>query len=448
MPDIIRSTLDGSLEEIPRKLRGRKMVLHTLLFLFIFLVDVADVINDWLFFADVVAAERGLVYGKPEPAIIWCLLLFSIIGVVTFIFECINLWWEFFRNNPWMDSDWLSAVVIWIEDVPQIIISMYLVLCREEPISIFQLSKASVILISVVVRIVVTSVKYCNRKAMRSHHHVKIKAMIMLGIIIEALGACVIFFITQTERTYSGQVSFRVPSTFLEEAYNDQRYLADVSLFMHDPDISGGRDPKTIDWIHLNKIFGIRHMEHESVSYKLEYSTAGSSTTNLAISTKQLDSDPWTLSECYSIDKNTAIVTQVPISTCSKSNFFNNSTKRFIKLWYERPGFLFKIKVFGDIHINIMKEQNSVCTPVSEYADSIESSKRNNVPLVFHYYRTNETLQHEDMKHLLNESGVSRFYRDSDLIDTNKVWMTGWRECEGGGNIAPIFNGGLKLSCS
>uniref|UniRef100_A0A0B7ACU3 Uncharacterized protein n=1 Tax=Arion vulgaris TaxID=1028688 RepID=A0A0B7ACU3_9EUPU len=446
MPKVIRSTLEGPLEELPRKVVGCRRCTHILLFLFLFGNDIADFVSDWLFFTDVVIAESGLVYGPPEPVAVWFLLVFSIIGTFTFIFECINLWWEFFRGNPWLDSDWLSAVVIWIEDVPQVIISLSLILCREEPISVFQLVKAIVIMISVVIRIVVTSVKYCNKKAIKSRHHVKIKAVIMLGIIVEAFAVGGIFFLTQTERNNAGDISYRVPSTVIEDGYDDQRYFRDVSIFFHDRNLAN-QNPQTnsmVDWIRLATIYSIREGDQEASSFRVEYEQAGGSLNKLAISER--DYDNWTLSECYSIDPNTKNITQVSNTICSQPGFFSNSTSLFMKLTFEKPGSIFKRKIFGDVHMNVKKLQNGVCTSVNDYADSIESSISNNIPLTFHYYRTNETLHPGNVKHLL-QSGIPSFYTSSDIIDVSVVWKTGWKDCESSGHVAPILDKDLTLTC-
>ena len=119
-----------------------------LFFLAICGLDLADLISDWLLYADVSLAEQGLVYGPPGRAAVHALLAFSIVGILTFLFEVINLWWEVFRNNSWLDTDLVSALTIWIEDLPQISINVYIAMCREDPISVFQLSKASIILLS------------------------------------------------------------------------------------------------------------------------------------------------------------------------------------------------------------------------------------------------------------------------------------------------------------
>lgn len=440
--------------QLPRAFTGWRKCIHITIFLFLLGNDLADFVSDWLFFADVVIADKGLVYGPPDPAAVWCLLLFSIIGTITFIFECANLWWESFRNNPWIDSDWLSAIVIWIEDVPQVLISLHLALCREEPISIFQLLKAAVVLIGVVIRVLVTSVKYCNKDAVKSHHHVKIKIVIMLGIIIEAMAAAVIFFLTQTERNNSGDVAFRVPSTVIEDTYNDQRYFTNVSLFMYSAALMGAAylDPNTndsvVNWVRLMHLSKIR--DQDTAYFKIEYGPSTASNLTLAISERKQDKSNWILTECYNISTSTGQITELSNTTCSGA-VFTNPTIIFIALLYEKPGSVFKKKVFGDIHINIKKNESGTCTSVDEYAGNVDNINTNhNIPFIFHYYRTNETIDYDDVNHLLKRAGTPRFYlnENSDMIDVGVVWKTGWMECACNGNIAPILDPDLALTCS
>ena len=116
-------------------------------FVLIVVLELTDLVSDWLVYADFSQMEKGLVFGPPEDAVIYALLAFSIIGTFTFFLEAVNLWWGMFHENPWLDTDLVSAVTIWIEDLPQISINVYIAMCREDPISVFQLSKASIVLI-------------------------------------------------------------------------------------------------------------------------------------------------------------------------------------------------------------------------------------------------------------------------------------------------------------
>jgi hypothetical protein len=58
-----------------------------------------------------------------------------------------------FRNNPLIDPELLSALTIWIEDVPQITINIFIALCREDAISYYQIIKAGVIIFGGFIRV-------------------------------------------------------------------------------------------------------------------------------------------------------------------------------------------------------------------------------------------------------------------------------------------------------
>jgi len=119
----------------------RNVVFYATLFL-----ELVDLITDWLVYFDVKLMEKGLVFGPPGDAVIYGLLVFSVIGTLTFFFEIFNLWLKMFRLNAWVNTDLVSAVIIWIEDLPQISINLYIAHCREDPSSGFQLFKAAVVL--------------------------------------------------------------------------------------------------------------------------------------------------------------------------------------------------------------------------------------------------------------------------------------------------------------
>lgn len=115
-------------------------------------MNVVDFVSDWLLFIDVSLLQDGLVYGPVEKSVLYALLAFSIVGTLTFTFEVLNFWYEVFRNNAWMDSELASAITIWVEDLPQIVINVYIAWCREDAISVFQLVKASITLLGKISR--------------------------------------------------------------------------------------------------------------------------------------------------------------------------------------------------------------------------------------------------------------------------------------------------------
>lgn len=85
----------------------------------------------------------------------------------------------------------------------------------------------------ILIRIIISSVKYCNKAALReaqlktaeSQRHVVFRVFIMSGLLINAACAITIFIFTQTQRDMNGKITFNVPTTLLEDQYNDQRYF-------------------------------------------------------------------------------------------------------------------------------------------------------------------------------------------------------------------------------
>ena len=83
------------------------------------------------------------------------------------------------------------------------------------------------------IRIIISSVKYCNKAALReasqktkeSKRHVAYRVFIMLGLIINSACAAIVFIFTQTQRDLNGNIIFQVPETIFQDQYNDQKYF-------------------------------------------------------------------------------------------------------------------------------------------------------------------------------------------------------------------------------
>lgn len=112
-----------------------------------FVLNVLDFVSDWLMFYGAMTYQDGLVYGPLDKSVVYALLAFCIIGTLTFILEIADFLSELCCKESCIDTEWVSAITIWIEDVPQIAINVYIACCREDSISVFQLVKASIVLL-------------------------------------------------------------------------------------------------------------------------------------------------------------------------------------------------------------------------------------------------------------------------------------------------------------
>ena len=425
-----------------------KFAFKLIVFLLVFALDAADLISDWLLYHDVSATEEGLVYGPTDDALRYSLLVFSIIGSLTFTFEIINLWWEIFRHDPWIDIDLLSAITVWIEDIPQITINVFIAACREEAISYFQLVKASVIIFGVVVRIIVSLARYCNKRSRRdiqcakvnkeSRRHVIYRVFIMVGLILTLGGAIVIFLFTQAVRNPDGSLNFKVPHSIIEGEFDDQRYFQNVSIFyshkLFDYDTTPGSTQNT-NLVRLLTINEIKKFGADR-TVKIQFQD----TTNPNVLMKVSDT---TKTECFQIDRANKVLS-FP-SSCLITQPYDEF---IITFQFTKPS-VPKL-LFGDIKYNIKVKNgttNKCDSPNFSIKDQVSAHSDDQYTAAFHYFRTNPGVSNEyHIKHTSTTTG--QFYHTSELTDITEVWQTGYAYCKTSGSLAPHQDGGINVPCT
>ncbi|XP_052774216.1 uncharacterized protein LOC128212873 [Mya arenaria] len=441
---------ENMLDNLPccGKLR-EKFYFKVLVFMMVLLLDAADLVSDWLLFHDVIMTKEGLVYGPPEDALKYSLLVFSIIGTITFAFEVANLWWEVFRKNPWLDIDLLSAIIVWIEDVPQIVINVFIVACREEAISYFQLVKASVIIVGVVVRIIVSLVRYCSKNARHdlqcakqnkdSCRHVVYRSFIMIGLIITLGGAIVIFMFTQSERNPDGSLNFKIPHSVIEGEYDDEKYFSNVSVYFSHKMLDGTGSKLTLSDANILRLVKIDHIKNEDYDLSINVSIkVQSSQTEYKID----GANPVT--ECFTLNKNSDQITiQDP---CPATHASPHSDKFYFTFHYTKPSV--PSLIFGDITFNLKTSKgNGNCqSPDFTIDNSVVGHTKNIETAALHYYRA--TVDVSDNYHIKRDGkNIGNFYHPRDLTDITLVWKTGFAYCSSSGSLAPHRDNDLQVNC-
>ena len=418
-----------------------RMCFKVCVFLVVLTLDGADLISDWLLFRDVFVTTEGLVYGPPEDALTYALLAFSILGTFTFIFEVVNLWWEIFRENPWIDSDFASCITVWIEDVPQIIINVLIVLCREEAISYFQLVKASVLIVGVVIRIIVSLVRYCskknleeaNKKTPESRRHVAYRVFIMFGLMCILAGSVAVFMLTQFERHPDGNIQFNLPKTAFEGKFHEEKYFDNVSIFLNHPVFELNTGNSQVEFIRLISIYDIRNKADKT--FKISYDA---SKTKFII----WESNAATLqpTECFTMNRGTKVLSIAP--SCSRSFIGSINTEFTFKFHFIKPS-IPKL-IFGDITYNVKVNESGNChDPVTDIVTKPSKRKGTGISRtpVIHYYRAHVS----SASHVL----VNRLYTyPADLTDITEVWKTGFASCESSGSLAPHRDTSLQTNCA
>lgn len=147
-----------------------KCVFKHLIFL---VLEVTDLIFDWWFFVDVLKTLNGF-----QDRITQAILAFCIISSITFIVQLVN------RCFKCVEDETLSAIVVWIEDVPQIILSLLITLCVGETVMNVQYYKVAAVVVnslSVAVHITVL----CRQCCCADDVNIYCKVFIILGTLIE-----------------------------------------------------------------------------------------------------------------------------------------------------------------------------------------------------------------------------------------------------------------------
>ncbi|XP_070184514.1 uncharacterized protein, partial [Littorina saxatilis] len=399
-------------------------------FLFILLVilELFDFFSDWMFFAEMNTAKKGLVYGPPDEKAVKSLLAFAIIGSVFFIFDLLNMWMEKFSDKKaaWVPTTLVSAIILWIEDVPQIIISFFIALCREDPSSVFQLIKAGLVFLDLFIHFCVAW--YDHRKERtKSKLQKTCWVFIALGMLINTALAITVFIFTQAHRDSNNDIKVHQPKSLFKDIYNNQRYFQNVSVFA--PDFAASTPSKSTgsetEWVRLTSINDILNLDNAGVmNFNLVHEKTNAhvkitGTENKAGNNQKGD---WQLSGCYQMELATRAMISVNESTCRGASFFsNNRTSVFIGFSFTAPdSIVLRERIFGEIYYNIKVFNNGQCTDLT-------------TPPAIHYYRVNATISDNNAKDLLMEGGRPRFYRSdtNDLQDVSEVWKTGfYQQCK------------------
>lgn len=106
--------------------------------------------SDWLFYVELNATEKGLVYGPVDENILNALLAFCIIGCLIFLADllchvyshcfCLKKW-EKCINNPHL----ISILAVLFGDIPQVSIRICVARCREQGLSYLQIAKTTLV---------------------------------------------------------------------------------------------------------------------------------------------------------------------------------------------------------------------------------------------------------------------------------------------------------------
>ncbi|XP_048757065.1 uncharacterized protein LOC125667559 [Ostrea edulis] len=429
-------------------------------FLVMFALNTADLTNDWLLYHDVAAAQEGLAFGPTEESVRISLLFFSIVGAVVFVFEIVNFGRDIFRRNPWLDMDLASTLVIWLEDIPQITISLVILACREEAISIFQLGKASVVILGALIRLFIGIVWACRRRSeevaciirnkgknvdCKKQKHPVVRFFMFLGLTLLVFGSCLIFLFTQTTWKHTGFLKFNEPHSLFEGEFIDEHYFQRVGVYGNIGFLDNRKNmPSEDHWVRLFEIHDLRH-EYNSINILLEFSND-----RKFLQVTRIIPNYNKTTACFNIEMN-GNFTVLSDPSCSGASSMTTKTHKIIfKFQYVSPT---SHRILGDITYNVKGTVNKSCEQGSVSTDPSTGNSYimvGNFTTALRYYQVKEDYQYNN--YMITDNSTSshllQFYSPQrHLEDITSVWRTGFLGCKYSGSVSPHQDSGLSTDC-
>lgn len=97
---------------------------------------------------------KGLVYGPPSVTIKWCLFGFCIMSAICLIIETLQNADDLFLGHriKWLTQSLSNFLVIFLEDIPLLVINLIVTICRDGDPTVITVVKASAGIAIVILR--------------------------------------------------------------------------------------------------------------------------------------------------------------------------------------------------------------------------------------------------------------------------------------------------------
>ncbi|CAG2250520.1 unnamed protein product [Mytilus edulis] len=140
--------------------RTYKRVISFIVLLFV--MELIDLILDWDFFVEVYKTDQQAI--QSETALKYVILSFAIVGSITFILQVVAMSYDYRKDN--LHLTYITTVTFistWIEDVPQIIMAVWVSVISSDIISNVQYAKAIYAIVEASLHIIFAIKELCNK---------------------------------------------------------------------------------------------------------------------------------------------------------------------------------------------------------------------------------------------------------------------------------------------
>lgn len=397
-------------------------------FFILLLLGMINLGVDWYFYAKIQLIQPGLVYGPISDSIKWATLSFCIISVITFIIEVIQNADDLLidRKLPFLSQSMTNFLVIFIEDIPLLVLNLVVTLCRDGEPTVISVVKASLGIAVVVIRLILMLVVFwLLTEGKKSRFTLFTDIFSTFGLLIIAGISISIQLLNNFPTNSNGLIQTADPASFNQMNYVREKYLNSVGVYARwplDADL-----PNTMDnylWLaDINEI-----IDNSYVSIQIRSSLNLSSPTSnytLCIAKKS--------QQCFQIVNqnwaNQLSLSEVDVTRLNGVGYDIGFSKEPAQDYKYLVGFI-------DYNINRLMANQSSCqlTKISSliYAKFPASS-----------VSTNSTY----LKGQGNTGSYSFYSFNTDLLTVDRIWRTGIIGCAMSGDLSPKLNLEIRLSC-
>ena len=374
--------------------RERKL----LLFIFFVTKEFVDCILDWVFYSQLNSVEDGLVYGPVDKKILQSLLIFSLIGTIAAVIDFANRLCdlECTFGLTFVNIHKIEACVMFLEDIPQMVIGLLILYTRESEEGVISLIKGIIIFCGTVVHMFsfLLSNNIGDRMDDKKNHCVGVRA-IGIGLI---LNLAIILFV------------FNVGSFGL-----NPQYFSNVAIYC------GTSDPEfpfdnfeSMSWM---KFFDINDIQtHGDITAEVRMNMSDLRVTLFYNEDHRKGID---------LDKRLVRTYNIGPTEPIDCTLFSGSRFHF-RFIYLPPS---TRHILGDIQYNVRK------TPIY----SCDNMVLQRVPPI-KYFQTNATRTE-------NETDQSIYSLEENLISIDMVWKLGIGNLSYRGSGSPHFNPDIAVLC-
>ena len=406
-------------------------------FILIAILEVADLIFDWLFYAEMNKQEKGIVFGPIDAMFLHAILAFCCIGVVTFIVEMVYNQLDLFNhdNNCCINVIYLSTIVLWCEELPQIGMNAYIASCREEGTSLVQLIKASLLIAGCILRLIIVGVRiYLRRQEDSKTCLFLFSSFILVAGSILALIFAMSVFVFSNIKHDGWSFKFQA-STELETRSDPSRFFGSAGIYINVAELHKESTQSNFNnsWLKMINLTSLINKPSQLQNIKFERKT----NTRLMIQTflpKNNSADFQNVkSECYN-ETRKLLFRKVDESECLTLINSTDVVEIWIHFRFLTPT---RYRLMGDVQYN-------ACYITSE--DCSENLKTcSEINLKYFSAKSMENIQY----HLnpTKTNSLFEFYTSDNLTPSKEAWKTGFGGCKSSGFESPNWYNSIALNC-